>query len=210
MELEILWKYISDKLAKGFIQSFISSANAPVLFVKKKDDSLRLFVDYRTLNLITQKHCSLLPLILEALNRVVGAKVYDKLDIHAVYNHIRVRVGDESKTIFCLRYNHYEYWVMFFCIVNGCATFQEYINSVLKKYLDRLCIAYLDDIFIYSVDLTQHTNDVWAVVKLFLKHWLFVKLEKYIFYVKEISFLEFLFTAEGVKMEPSKVSTIAE
>lgn len=76
--------------------------------------------------------------------------------------------------------------------------------------MDRLCIAYLDDILIYSVDPTQHTNDVRAVLKRLLKHGLFVKLEKFVCRVEEISFLGFLLTTEGVKMEPSRVSTIAE
>lgn len=76
--------------------------------------------------------------------------------------------------------------------------------------MDRLCIAYLDDILIYSVDPTQHTNDVQAVLKRLLKHGLFVKLEKCVFRVKEILFLGFLLTTEGVKMEPRTVPTFAE
>ncbi len=210
VELEVLREYISDNLAKGFIQPSTSSAGAPVLFIKKGDDSLRLCVDYRGLNLITQKNRYPLPLISEALDRVVGAKIYTKLDIRAAYNRIRVRAGDEWKTAFRSRYGHYEYRVMPFGVVNGPATFQGYINSVLREYLDRLCIAYLDDILIYSVDPAQHTNDVRAVLKRLLKHGLFVKLEKCVFRVKEISFLGFLLTTEGVKMEPSRVSTIAE
>lgn len=97
-----------------------------------------------------------------------------------------------------------------FGVVNSPATFQEYINSVLREYLDRLCIAYLDDIFIYSVDPAQHTNDVQAVLKRLLKHGLFVKLEKCVYHVKEISFLGFLLTTEEVKIQPNRVSTIAE
>lgn len=181
VELEVFREYITDNLAKGFIQPSTLSAGAPVLFIKKKDDSLRLCVDYRGLNLITQKNRYPLPLISEALDRVVGAKVYTKLDIHAAYNRIRVRAGDEWKTAFRSRYGHYEYRVMPFGVVNGPATFQGYINSVLREYLDRFCIAYLDDILIYSVDPSQHTNDVRAVLKRLLKHGLFVKLENVYF-----------------------------
>ena len=90
VELEVLREYISDNLAKRFIQPSTSSAGAPVLFIKKGDDSLRLCVDYRGLNLITQKNCYPLLLISEALDRVVGAKIYTKLDICAAYNRIRV------------------------------------------------------------------------------------------------------------------------
>ena len=88
VELEVLREYIADNLAKRFIQPSSSSAGAPVLFAKKRDDSLRLCVDYRGLNFITQKNLYPLPLISEALERVVGAKVYTKLDICAAYNRI--------------------------------------------------------------------------------------------------------------------------
>ena len=97
-----------------------------------------------------------------------------------------------------------------FEVVNGQATFQGYINSVLREYLDILCIAYLNDILIYSVDPSKHIEAVRQVLKSLLKHGLFVKLEKYVFSVTEISFLGFILTTEGVKMEPSRVSTISE
>lgn len=88
VELEVLREYILDNLAKGFIQPSTSSAGTLVLFVKKGDDSLQLCVDYRGLNLITQNNRYSLPLISEALDRVVGAKIYIKLDICAAYNCI--------------------------------------------------------------------------------------------------------------------------
>ena len=209
-ELEVLREYITDNLAKGFIQPSTSSAGAPVLFIKKKDSSLRLCVDYRGLNLITKKNRYPLPLISEALDRVVGAKIYTKLDIQAAYNRIRVKEGDEWKTAFRSRYGHYEYKVMPFGVVNGPATFQGYINSVLREYLDLLCIAYLDDILIYSVDPTTHTEDVRKVLKRLLKHGLFVKLKKCVFSIPQISFLGFILTTEGVKMDLTCVSTIKE
>ncbi len=92
--------YIPYNLAKSFIQPSTSSAGAPVLFAKKRDGSFRLCVDYRGLNLITQKNRYLLPLISGAFDRVVGAKIYTKLDIRAAYNRIRVKAGDEWKTAF--------------------------------------------------------------------------------------------------------------
>lgn len=210
VELEVLRAYISDNLAKGFIQPSTSSAGGPVLFAKKGDGSLRLCVDCRGLNLITRKNRYPLPLISEALDRFVGAKIYTKLDIRAAYNRIRVKAGDEWKTAFRSRYGHYEYRVMPFGVVNDPATFQGYINSVLREYLDILCIAYLVDILIYSVDPSKHTEAVRQVLKRLLKHSLFVKLEKCVFSVTEIYFLGFILTTEGVKMEPSRLSTISE
>ena len=88
--------------------------------------------------------------------------------------------------------------------------FRGYINSVLREYHDRLCIAYLDAFLVYSLDLTQNTNNVRAVLKRLLKYELFVKLEKCIFLLEEISFLKFTLTTKEVRIEPSRVSTIAE
>ena len=135
-ELEVLREYIADNLAKRFIQPFTPSAEAPVLFIKKGDGNLRLCVDYRGLNLITKKNRYPLLLISEALDRVVGAKLFTKLDIRAAYNRIRVREEDEWKTAYRSRYGHYEYRVMPFEVVNSLATFQGYINSFLRDYLD--------------------------------------------------------------------------
>ena len=84
---------------------------------------------------------------------MVGAKIFPKLDIRAAYNRIRVREKDEWKTAFRSQYRHYKYRVIPFGVVNGPGTFQSYINLVLRKYLDLFCIAYLDDILIYSKDI---------------------------------------------------------
>ena len=86
-----------------------------------------------------------------------------------------------------------------FDVVNGSVTFQEYINSVLREYLDSLCIVNLDNIVIYSIDPAQYTNDVRAVLKRLLKYGLFVKLEKYIFRVKERSFWGFCLQLRELK-----------
>ena len=156
----MLREYIDDNLSKGFIRQSTSPAGAPILFVKKKDGSLRLCVDYRGLNRVTVKNRYLLPLISEALDRLVGAKVYTKLDIRSAYNLIRIKEGDEWKTAFRTRYGHFEYRVMPFGLANAPATFQGYINYILRDYLDVFCIAYLDDILIYSSDPAEHTRHV--------------------------------------------------
>ncbi len=103
-ELEFVREYIADNLANGFIQPSTQFAEAPILSFKKKDENLGFYVDYRSLNPITKKNCYLLPLISEALDQVVGANLFTKLDMQAVYNRIRVRDGDKWKTVFRSRY----------------------------------------------------------------------------------------------------------
>ncbi len=107
-------------------------------------------MDYRGFNLITKKNPYPLPLISEALDQVIGANLFIKLNTRVAYNRIRVRERDDWKTAFRSRYCHYEYRVMPFGVVNGLATFQRYTNTVLRDYLDLIFIAFLDNILIYS------------------------------------------------------------
>ncbi len=176
VELEVLKGYISDNLAKSFIQPSTLSVDTAVLFAQRGDGSLGLHVDHWGLNLITQKNRYLLPPISKSLDRVVGANIYTKLDIRADYNRVGVKAGDERKTAFCSRYAHYEYRFMSLRAVNGPAIFQNYIKSILRKYLDILCISYLDDILIYSLDPFKDTETLCQVPKRLPKHGFFVKL----------------------------------
>lgn len=149
---------MAEELAKGFIYPSSSPAGAPILFAKKQDGSLRLYVDYRGLNSITVKNRYPLPLIGQLLDSLVGAKVYTKLDLRSAFNSIRIREGDEWKTAFRCRYGHFEYRVMPFGLSNAPATFMSYIHSILKEYLDDFLVVYLNDILIYSNNQEEHDN----------------------------------------------------
>jgi len=123
LEREELKKQLKELLDKGFIRKSTSPAGAPVLFVRKKDGTLRLVIDYRKLNEMTIRNLYLLPLISELLDRVKGAKVFTKLDLKSEYNLVRIKEGDEYKTAFRTRYGHFEFLVMPFGLKNAPATF---------------------------------------------------------------------------------------
>ena len=207
-ELKVLRDYIDENLQRGFIRPSTSPAGAPILFVKKKDGSLRLCVDYRNLNKLTIKNRHPLPLISEALDRLVNAKIYTKLDIRSAYNLIRIREGDEWKTAFRTRYGHFEYLVMPFGLANAPATFQAYINHALRDCLDVFCIAYLDDILIFSDTKAEHVRHVSEVLERLLRHGLYVKLEKCEFHVFRIGFVGFMVYPNGTGMEESRVADV--
>ena len=207
-KLQVLREYLHDNLVKGFIQHSTSSAGTPILFVKKKDGSLRLCVDYRGLNLLTKKNWYPLPLIGEALDQLSGAKIYTKLDIQAAYNRVWMKEGDEWKTTFQTWYGHYEYCVMPFGLANALVTFQGFINYALQDLLDICCITYLDDILIYSDNDTEHVEHVRAVLKRLQEHGLYVKLEKCEFHTWRMGFVGYVVTPNGVSMEEDCVSTI--
>jgi hypothetical protein len=122
-ELQVLRTYLKESMKKGWIRRSTSLAGAPVLFQQKKDGGLRLCVNYRSLNSITIKNRHALPLISKTLDRLVGAKIYTKLDLKDAYHRICIRAGDEWKTAFRTRYSHFEYLVMPFSLANALATF---------------------------------------------------------------------------------------
>ena len=155
VELETLKTYIETNLANGFIRPFKSSAEAPILFDKKPDKSLRLCVDYWGLNNLTIKNRYPLPLIGESLDRLGRAKRFTQLDLTNAYHRMRICEGDEWKTAFKTRYGHFEYQVMPFGLSNALATFQGYVNKILAKNLDIFVVVYLDDILIHTKDPGQ-------------------------------------------------------
>ena len=117
-ELEVLRAYIEENLANGFIRHSKSPADAPIFFVKKKDGSLRLVVDYCGLNKVTIKNRYALPLISSLLERINGARFFTKINLRGAYNLVRIRLGDEWKTTFRTRYGHFKYTVMSFSLTN--------------------------------------------------------------------------------------------
>ena len=100
IELEVLRDYIHENLANGFIRHSKSPARAPIFFVKKKDGSLCLVVDYRGLNKVTIRNRYALPLISSLLEHISGAIFFTKIDLRCAYNLVRIRLGDEWKTVF--------------------------------------------------------------------------------------------------------------
>ena len=135
-EQNALREFINDMVDKGFIRTSNSPAGAPVLFLKKKDGSLQLCVDYHGLNRITQCNHYPIPLIGNMINQLGKAKIFTKLDLRAGYNNVRIREGDEWKTAFRTRYGSFEYLVMPFSLTNAPATFQHFMNDIFRDLSD--------------------------------------------------------------------------
>jgi len=148
--MKALKEYLQVNVKRRWIWVSTSPARAPIHFVKKKDGGLCLCVDYRQLNEITIKYQTPLPLIGESLDQLSSATIYTKLDILDTYYNLRIQAGDEWKTAFRTRYGLYEYCVMPFRLTNTPASFRRLMNEILSEYLDIFCVAYLDDILIFS------------------------------------------------------------
>ncbi|SPC67452.1 uncharacterized protein UHOD_11751 [Ustilago sp. UG-2017b] len=207
-ELKTLWEYLEENLAKGFISPSDSPAASPILFVKKKDGSLRLCVDYRGLNRITIRNSYPLPLIDELLDRLHEARFFTCINLRGAYNLLRIAKGDEWKTAFHTRYGLFQYNVMPFGLTNAPASFQHLMNDTFKDMLDRSLIIYLDDLLIYSSTLKQHQGHVSAVLARLRQAGLYAKAEKCQFSTSQTEFLGFVVSDQGVSMDPSKTEVI--
>jgi len=164
-KMKALKEYLEVNEKWGWIQASTSPAGVPIHFVKKKDRALRLCVDYRQLNEITSKDRRPLPLIGESLDQLSSATIYTKLDIRDAYYNLRIAAGDKSKTAFRTRYELYEYCVMPFGLTNVLVSFQRWMNGILSEYLDIFCVAYLDDILIFSQNLEDHRRHVRTILR---------------------------------------------
>jgi len=140
---------------------FVSS----ILFVKKPNSGLRFCVDYWRLNNLTCKDRYPLPLISETLSRLSRARVYTKLDIRQAFHRIRMDPDSEDLTTFRTRYGAYKCKVLLEGLTNGLATYQRYMNNILFDYLDDFCMAYFNNILIYSEDPLEHSEHVQKVLR---------------------------------------------
>jgi transposase InsO family protein len=207
-ELEEVKRYLIENLDKGFIEPSQAPYASPVLFVKKKDGSLRFCIDYRKLNRITRKDRYPLPLIQETLARLARAKVYTKLDIRQAFHRIRINPDSEELTTFRTRYGAYKCKVLPFGLTNGPATYQRYMNDILFDYLDVFCTVYLDDILIYSEDPLEHELHVRMVLQRLKDAGLQADVRKCEFRVTRTKYLGFIISTKGIEVDPEKVAVI--
>ncbi|GAB7336241.1 hypothetical protein MBLNU13_g09002t2 [Cladosporium sp. NU13] len=204
---EYVRKYVEEGLRKGHIRESESPAGFALHMVPKADE-WRVCVDYRPLNDKTIKNSYPLPLIKELQDRLQGAQWFTAFDIPGAYNRIRIKAGHEWKTAFRTRFGLYEYLVMPFGLTNAPATFQAYINNVLRKYLDHFVVVYLDDILVYSKTYDDHVRDVRKVLQALADAKMKIKPEKTEFHKTEVKFLGYIVSREGLKMDQKKIEAV--
>jgi hypothetical protein len=204
-ELAELKKQLQELLDKGFIRPSTSPWGCPALFVKKKDESMRLCVDYRPLNVVTIKNKYPLPRIDVLFDQLVGAKVFSKIGLRSVYHQIKIRASDIPKTAFSTRYGLYEYLVMSFGLTNAPAYFMYLMNSVFMPELDKFVVVFIDDILVYSKNEEEHAKHLHKVLQRLRDHHLYAKLSKCDFWLREIKFLGNTISQGGISVDPEKV-----
>ena len=149
-----------------------------MLFVKKKDGTLQLRVDYKQLNKMTVKNKYSLPRIDDLFDQLKGASVFSKIDMRSRYHQLRIKDADVHKTTFRMWYGHYEFLVMPLGLTNAPAAFMDLMNHVFRPFLDQFVLVFIDDILVYSRDWEDHNMHLRVVLETLRKEQLYAKLSK--------------------------------
>ncbi|GJT10954.1 putative reverse transcriptase domain-containing protein [Tanacetum coccineum] len=195
-------------LVPGFIRPSSSPWGAPVLFVKKKDGSFCMCIDYHELNKLTVKNRYPLRRIDDLFDQLQGSSVYSKNDLRSGYHQLRIREEDIPITAFRMRYSHYEFQVMPFGLTNAPAVFMDLMNRVCKPYLDKFVIVFIDDIIIYSKTKGEHSEHLKIILDLLKKEKFYAKFSKCDFWLESVQFLGHVINREGVHVDPAKIEAV--
>jgi hypothetical protein len=209
-ELAELKVQLNELLDKGYIRPSSSPWGCPALFVKKKDQSLRLCVDYRPLNAVTIKNKYPLPRIDILFDQLASARVFSKVDFCLGYHQIKIHPKDVPKIAFSTRYGLYEYLVMSFGLTNAPAHFMHLMNSIFMPELDKFIVVFIDDILIYSKSEEEHAQHLRVILQRLRDHQLYANFSKCAFWLKEVPFLGHVIFAEGIAVDPNKVQEVLD
>ena len=200
--------YINNMLNKIFIRFNYFDYFFSILIVKKSENEFKICVDYRISNVLTMKNRNTSSLIREILIKLCVAKIYFKFDIIATFNEIRIKKRNEHKIVFLIKYDFFEYVVMFFELCNASNTFQFFINVTLREYLNDFCTIYLNDILIYNDNRKKYIEHVNKIFKRFQKMEFFFDINKCEFFTTKIKYLNFIITIENIKMNSIKIDVV--
>ncbi|GLI67816.1 hypothetical protein VaNZ11_012071, partial [Volvox africanus] len=164
LELDEVKRQVTDLLLKGMIRPSTSPYSAPILFVGKKDGTLRMCIDYRGLNASTVKNRYPLPRVDDLLDKLKGSAYFSSIDLQQGYNQICIAASDIPKTAFWTPFCHFEYTVLSFGLTNAPATFQAVMDRMFRPFIDRFVVCYLDDILVYSKTREEHLEHLRLVL----------------------------------------------
>jgi hypothetical protein len=201
-------RQVAELLKLGYIEPSTSPYGAPVLFVQKKDGSLRMCVDYRQLNKITIRDRYPLPRIDDLIDKLTHARVYSCFDMASGYNQFRIPESDVPKTAFTTHIGHFQYKVLSFGLTNAPATFQRAMNHIFRDCIGKFVFCYFDDLLVASETLEQHEQHLRHVLALFRKNKLFAKRSKCEFYQTHVKFLGHIVGGGTVSVDPAKTAVV--
>ena len=199
---------MQDLVDKGFIKSSVSPWGALVLFVKKKDETMRLCIDYQQLNKVTIKNKYPLLRIDDLFDQLQGASVFSKIDLRSGYHQLKIKESNVPKMTFRTRYKHYEFLVMPYGLTNAPTTFMDLMNKVFHPYLDQFVIVFIDDILVYSKSADEHVLHLQIILQTLRGRQLYAKFSKCEFWLNEVIFLGHVVSGDSIFVDPMKVEAI--
>ena len=208
VDLAKIKEFIDENLKNGVISESDSPWSFPIVLAAKPGGGTRVCIDYRALNRITRKDAHPLPRIDESLLRFYGMKYFTHIDLRSGYWQILLDHLSCQKTAFSTRYGHYEFNVIPFGLSNAPGAFQRRMNKVLRQYLDKFCIVYLDDILIYSRTKAEHARHVKQILKALNDADMILNISKCSFFVKQVKFLGHIIDENGSRPDPRNVEKI--
>ena len=210
IELKVLKVHLQELLDKGFIRPSVSLWGALMLFVKKKDGSKRLYIDYRKLNKVRVRNKYPLPWIDDLFDKLQGACMFSKIDLRSGYHQLRVKSEVVPKTAFQTRYGHYEFLVMPFGLANALIAFMDLMNMVFNKYLHQFVVVFIYDILVYSRSREEHEFHLNIVLQALRDKQLYAKLNKCELWLERISFHGHVVSKDGISIGIGKVDAIVD
>ena len=210
-EQEEVTAFLDDQLKKGYICPSKSPQTSPVFFVPKKDGKKQMVQDYHYLNEHMVKNNYLLPLIVQLIDKLQGAKLFTKMDLRWGYNNVHIAENDEWKAAFTCFHGLFEPLVMYFELCNSPTIFQAMMNEIFAD-MDDVVVVYINDLMIFTKTENQAEHDkiVLEVLIRLEENDLFIKPEKCMFCTTEVGFLGMMVRCDGIKMDQEKVKAIPE
>ena len=209
-EVEEAKRQVQELLSKGWIVPSQSPYGAPIMFVTKKDATLRMVIDYRQLNSITVKNKWPLPRIDDIFDQLSRASLFSSIDLTSDYHQIRLAKDERKKTAFRTPFGLYEFKVLPFGLTNAPATFQSTMSRIFNPYIGQFVLVFLDDILVYSRSPKEHLQHLRLVFETLRNYRLFAKLKKCEFNRPELEYLGFIVGRDGLKPDPEKIQAVID
>ena len=200
--------HLQDLLNRNIITKSSSCYSSPIVAARKKDNSLRLCVDYRDLNRKTIEDKFPLPKVQDCLDSLHGKRMFSLLDQQSAYHQGYIDPASRHLTAFCTPWGLYEFTRIPFGLANAPSQFQRFIENCLEGLRDEIVIPYLDDLLVFSGSFEEHVEHVRKVLQRLQQHGVKVNPAKCMMFQEEVKYLGHIITPDGYKMDPDNVLAV--